>query len=420
MSGKNNKRKLSLLAQSSQLRTAYHKQNLNKAKQTKSLAIQQKKHKEKKFLAAKSPYRSYHTILTLGEGNFSFSKALTQIQTIGQSKKQQRLNNKVNEESKAIEVIFNNIPAENITATCYDSFDELNDKYPQDAMENVSYLQQQGMAVLAKIDCLHLENYKFAHNQYDRVIFNFPHTGCGIKDTARNNALHKLFLKQFFESLIKSRIVKSIKHNGEIHITLKQGEPYSSWNIVKVAREVTGIKFKTSFEFYPHLYPNYQHRRTIGNINLNVDTSDNADIQVGANTYVFTRENTEEDDKEYKALQEQQALQALVDAEAAEKAEIMANILKYTNEFSYGDNNDIELSEEESSDASEQENDQQSESEESSMSLEETPGENNSSSSSRNESEALKSRHALPFNKYKKVQNNTQLPLQSNTNKKKK
>ena len=43
---------------------------------------------------------------------------------------------------------------------------------------------------------------------------------------------------------------------GEIHITLKKGEPYDSWGLVRLGNDKGGkLRLKNSFDFDPSLYP---------------------------------------------------------------------------------------------------------------------------------------------------------------------
>ena len=46
-------------------------------------------------------------------------------------------------------------------------------------------------------------------------------------------------------------------------MTLKSGEPYDSWDTVKIARGA-GLEVKDGIVFDPDLYPGYEHRRTLG------------------------------------------------------------------------------------------------------------------------------------------------------------
>lgn len=118
--------------------------------------------------------------------------------------------------------------------------------------------------------------------RFDRIVFVFPHTGCGIKDRVRNIADQQRMLAGFFVSA-----VKLLTKEGEIHLTIKRGEPYDSWKVPGLARDCHVIRLDRAYEFFPHLYPGYSHRRTLG-FSEHVSDADNADISGGATTCVST------------------------------------------------------------------------------------------------------------------------------------
>lgn len=61
--------------------------------------------------------------------------------------------------------------------------------------------------------------------------------------------------------------------NGQILVTLFEGEPYSLWNIRDLARHC-GLKVVESFRFPWSAYPGYQHARTIGEVRTGKDRAD--------------------------------------------------------------------------------------------------------------------------------------------------
>ena len=85
-----------------------------------------------------------------------------------------------------------------------------------------------------------------------------PTTGKGIKDQTRNIQSNQVLLQDFFANAIVL-----LAKNGEIHVTIKSGEPYDSWNAVKIAKN-EGLEVKDCIVFDPDLYPGYEHRRTLG------------------------------------------------------------------------------------------------------------------------------------------------------------
>ncbi|EGI61218.1 GTP-binding protein 5 [Acromyrmex echinatior] len=152
---------------------------------------------------AMSIFNKNDSVLLVGEGNFSFSAALSR----------QNLN---------IELI----------ATCYESGTN------QEAAErNVDYLRSNGICILFDVDATKLEEYSsLKSRRFDKIIFNFPHAG-GKMRIERNRDL----LKDFFVSS-----ERMIKENGQILVTLCNGqggtpmdEPRrrwdDSWKIVEMA-----------------------------------------------------------------------------------------------------------------------------------------------------------------------------------------
>ncbi len=181
----------------------------------------------------------------------------------------------------------------NLTATCFDSRDVLLQKY-DDAAAHIDAVQKVGGRVLFGVDATQL----LAHGElagaprvvkFDRVVFNFPHTGCGIKDRDRNIADQRRLIRQFFLSALSV-----LAPDGEIHITIKRGtvnlflnaepghtydhnflhrnrlselcdvviyemhctgEPYDSWQVCGIARDCHELHLQHGFNFWPHIYP---------------------------------------------------------------------------------------------------------------------------------------------------------------------
>ena len=80
----------------------------------------------------------------------------------------------------------------------------------------------------------------------------------------------------FFKSaipLLRSSWTTSHKDAGEeseaggptILVTLFAGQPYELWNVRDLARHV-GLVVQRSFRFEWGVYPGYEHRRTLGNV----------------------------------------------------------------------------------------------------------------------------------------------------------
>ncbi|OAD58005.1 GTP-binding protein 5 [Eufriesea mexicana] len=120
-------------------------------------------------------------VLLVGEGNFSFSVALFD------------LNLKIN-----------------ITTTCYEA--EVNQVI---AERNIQYLKNNGVRVLLGVDATKLKEHPILKTElFNKIIFNFPHVG-GKMRIERNRKL----LKQFFISASEQ-----IKSNGQVLVTLCNGQ----------------------------------------------------------------------------------------------------------------------------------------------------------------------------------------------------
>ena len=267
---------LSMVAQSKQLAATHKRQRVAlQQQQDKDKAVAQRK-LAKKTDAARSPYKPHHTVLLIGEGNFSFARSLIEAPpTAG----------------------FTPLPGCNLTASTYDSFAVAREKYA-DADDNIEALRAAGARVWDSVDCtaLHSDVAHFPHQptsppSYDYIVFNFPHLGSGVTDSELNTEQHKQLLAAFLHSLVLSPHL--LRSATRVHITVKRGEPYSGWKVPLLPRLLpaesrASVRFVTSVPFWPHLYPLYAHRRTIG-FKGGLSAEDNEEIQRGAMTHTFMR-----------------------------------------------------------------------------------------------------------------------------------
>jgi 25S rRNA (uracil2634-N3)-methyltransferase len=134
------------------------------------------------------------------------------------------------------------------------------------------------------------------YSPFTKIVFNFPHVGGLSTDVNRQVRYNQELLVGFFNAakdLLSSptrpaRIAvlgendndsdtafsegsQDPDHqnpgavNGQILVTLFEGEPYTLWNIRDLARHC-GLKVIESFKFPWSAYPGYQHARTTGDI----------------------------------------------------------------------------------------------------------------------------------------------------------
>ncbi|KAL3163353.1 hypothetical protein ABBQ32_009742 [Trebouxia sp. C0010 RCD-2024] len=224
----------------------------------------------KRKAGATVSYDEYQRILCIGDGNFSFARALVRkLEGQGQL----------------------------LTATAYDTKETVWEKYEEGldpVSEIVEELQGCDAAVYFAVDATQIvKTLKGAKNRqgaqhlpdaFDRIIFNFPHIGLGIKDQDVNVRKNQQMLSSFFFSACEV-----LCPDGEIHVTLKDGRPYSLWNVVSLAHHATQgmLILKTTCAFHPADYPGYGHRRTLG-FKEGESKQNNEEIQGANKTYVFT------------------------------------------------------------------------------------------------------------------------------------
>lgn len=113
---------------------------------------------------------------------------------------------------------------------------------------------------------------------------SFPHLGTGMKDMGRNVKQHQDLLRGFFMS---ASSLLSPPPKGELHVTMKRGEPYDSWQLVTLAK-MCGFRVKHCTPFMQATFPGYAHRRTIGDLHAGDAAAHEPNAEIsGARTYVF-------------------------------------------------------------------------------------------------------------------------------------
>eukprot|EP00933_Yihiella_yeosuensis_P076098 TRINITY_DN8571_c0_g2_i1.p1 TRINITY_DN8571_c0_g2~~TRINITY_DN8571_c0_g2_i1.p1 ORF type:complete len:329 (+),score=75.32 TRINITY_DN8571_c0_g2_i1:98-1084(+) len=227
--------------------------------------------KEAKLLAAQvrhhqQLYAGGGRVLLVGEGNFSFSRALCEQMGIG----------------------------EHVYATAFDTEATIKRKYP-DAAEHRKFIEEEcGGTTLVGVDATRLHRIKEFQGAFRTIVWNFPHMGSGEKDVERSIAQHQDLFVKFFVSA--SKCLSKEEPGAAIHVALKAGEPYKSWKIVQMAKAgAPELTLRNAVQFSLTAWPGYAHRRTVG-FNEKFSKKDSEELQKGAKVYVFVKGEAEASD----------------------------------------------------------------------------------------------------------------------------
>ncbi|KIM47698.1 hypothetical protein M413DRAFT_15831 [Hebeloma cylindrosporum] len=240
------------------------------------------------------PFRPTDKILLIGEGNFSFARALV--------------------ESPPADLRF--LPPTNVTATAYDTEKECCEKYPE-AGPIISFLRTKGVEVIFGVDGTRLEkHHALKGRKWNRICWNFPHAGKGIADQDRNILSNQVLILGFYRSADKmlqlgptpsftptrrkkagsddesedvaasdidhedgndaARFLQTsgMETRGTVLITLRNVSPYTEWEIPRLAKNPPDNSGTTppnpryillrSFRFHRDIWSGYEHRMTKG------------------------------------------------------------------------------------------------------------------------------------------------------------
>jgi 25S rRNA (uracil2634-N3)-methyltransferase len=192
-------------------------------------------------------YRPGMRVLTVGDGDFSFSLAVARLLSSGDSNK-----DKVN-----------------LVASSYESKETLSRVYPtfvQTALE----LDALGATVCYEVDATRLKEtlpatVTTAATIFHRIVWNFPCTAITEGQDGQNDAME--MNKQLVRDFVKNARML-LEEDGEIHMCHKTKPPFNQWKIETVTVELVQedepvIKYKSRIVLDRCLLPPYQPRKAL-------------------------------------------------------------------------------------------------------------------------------------------------------------
>lgn len=154
-------------------------------------------------------YESSQSILTVGDGDFSFSLSIAEHF------------HKTNRNMTMV-------------VTSHESFTSVTTTYPN-CIETLRRLKQLGAKVLHEVDATSLSATAALNNMtFDIILWNFPcvRIEAGADGQVCELDFNKELLRKFFDNCHPY-----MKKKGEVHVTHKTIEPFSWWGISSLAEE---------------------------------------------------------------------------------------------------------------------------------------------------------------------------------------
>ncbi|CAA0410131.1 unnamed protein product [Arabidopsis thaliana] len=134
--------------------------------------------------------------------------------------------------------------------------EELGIKYT-DGKANVEGLELFGCTVVHGVN-VHSMSSDYRLGRYDRIIFNFPHSGLGF------GSEHDIFFIMLHQGLVRGFLESARKmlkdEDGEIHVTHKTTDPFNRWGIETLAGE-KGLRLIGEIEFHKWAFPGYSNKK---------------------------------------------------------------------------------------------------------------------------------------------------------------
>eukprot|EP00928_Gymnodinium_smaydae_P013306 TRINITY_DN14866_c0_g1_i1.p1 TRINITY_DN14866_c0_g1~~TRINITY_DN14866_c0_g1_i1.p1 ORF type:complete len:374 (+),score=103.91 TRINITY_DN14866_c0_g1_i1:112-1122(+) len=203
-------------------------------------------------------YNEEERILLVGEGNFSFARALCRALGSGAG----------------------------VFATSLDDEATLGQKYGDAAAARKEIETKFGGTSLVGVDARRLHKVKEFRDNFHRIVWNFPDLGLEGVDAERNVAQHQKLLGDFFASAAKCL---AEGRASQIHVALKEGEPYKSWKIVQTLRAACPeLDLVNVVPFASSAWEGYAPRRTAG-FEERLDKLYGEELAKGSKVYIFGR-----------------------------------------------------------------------------------------------------------------------------------
>jgi 25S rRNA (uracil2634-N3)-methyltransferase len=171
-------------------------------------------------------------ILTVGDGNFSYSLALARALC------------------KDADVEF--------VATSHESNKTVLDTYPDSAEILAELNAMPHVTVQHEVDATNAEQMKEL-GQFDRVIWNFPCVRAPRGEDGQNQEMdmNKKLLHGFF-----AHVAQILTATGEVHVTHKTKAPFGQWGIENIAKD-NKLRHQQSVVFDRCLYPGYSNKKVL-------------------------------------------------------------------------------------------------------------------------------------------------------------
>eukprot|EP01006_Ploeotia_vitrea_P058362 TRINITY_DN69276_c0_g1_i1.p1 TRINITY_DN69276_c0_g1~~TRINITY_DN69276_c0_g1_i1.p1 ORF type:complete len:251 (+),score=30.33 TRINITY_DN69276_c0_g1_i1:35-787(+) len=197
-----------------------------------------------------------NSILLVGEGDFSFAAAVV-LFILPEARRQE------------VHLVATTFEASRETFTSKGM------QY-RATLDNIDIVLSSGSEVMFGVDCTALATSTLANQQFDLVIFNFPHLGVP-RTQADFVPAHRQLLQQFLHQCVDGNVVKV---GGCVAITLKDLPMYDEW-LVDPCFDVSGchligcdgvnLDSGGAYNFETEAFPTYKHVNTACDANTAVN-----------------------------------------------------------------------------------------------------------------------------------------------------